>query len=48
MMSVENTAHEFISNVNKPELYKVLKNRYGHDIHGTCFEPTEMLLKTLL
>ena len=40
MMSVENTAHELISNVNKLELYKVLKNRYGRGIHGTCFEPT--------
>ena len=42
MMSVVpyNTAHELISKVNKLELYKLLKNRYGRVIHGTCFEHT--------
>ena len=34
-----NTAHELISKVNKLELYKVLNNRYGRGIHGTCLEP---------
>ena len=35
MMSVVryNTAHELISKVNKLELYKVLKNRYGRGFH---------------
>ena len=34
MMSVvlHNTAHELVSKVNKLELYKVLKNRYGRGI----------------
>ena len=44
MMSVVryNTVHthEFISKVNKVELYKVLKISYVCGIHGTCFEPT--------
>ena len=29
-----NTVHELISMVNKLELHKVLKNRYGRDIHA--------------
>ena len=40
-----NTVHELISKVNKLELNKVLKQRYGRGIYGTCVEPVDTLTK---